>query len=214
VHVPLRSILDLLVVGIVLAAPASGAAQVFGGHIVDYRTRRPSGNLLVEALRTESVVATARTDSAGIFYLQVPAPGLYRLRIGGGTTAPFFTDTMRIASDGFRQGEYRMDSTATRVYYPFEIAKQVAPTPKSPAPRYPAALRDQHIEGEVLARFVVDTTGRAVDSTFLVMRATNPGFVDAVRETVRGAVFLPAELPNGRKVRQYAYVPFQFAINP
>jgi len=71
VHVPLRSILDLLVVGIVLAAPASGAAQVFGGHIVDYRTRRPSGNLLVEALRTESVVATARTDSAGIFYLQV-----------------------------------------------------------------------------------------------------------------------------------------------
>jgi len=199
---------------VALVAPASGAAQVFGGHVVDYGTHRPSGNLLVEALRKTSVVASARTDSAGIFYLQVPAAGVYRLRIGGSTDAPFFTDTMRVASDGFVQGEYRMDSTATRVYYPFEIAKQAAPSPEFHAPRYPAELRDEHIEGEVLARFIVDTAARAVDSTFSVMRATNPGFIEVVHETVREGVFLPAELPNGRKVRQYQFMPFQFVINP
>lgn len=201
-----------LFVAIALVAPASGAAQVFGGHIVDYGTHRPSGNLLVEALRNESVIAARRTDSTGIFYLQVPVPGLYRLRIGGGTDAPFFSDTMRIASDGFRQGEYRMDSTATRVYYPFEIAKQAAPRPGGRAPRYPEALRKRRASGEVLARFVVDTNGRALDSTFTLMRATDPAFADAVRQALPGIVFFPAELPNSRKVRQYVYMPFQFAI--
>jgi protein TonB len=201
-----------LIVGIALA-PSTSAAQVFGGHIVDYGTHRSSAALLVEALHEKSVVATTRTDSVGIFYLDVP-PGLYRLGLGGNTAAPFFTDTMRISTEGFVQGEYRMDSTGSRVYYPFEIAKEAAPTPKFRAPRYPAALRNMSLEGEVLARFVVDTTGRAVDSTFTIMRATNPGFIDAVREAVRDGVFFPAELSNGRKVREYVFMPFQFAINP
>src|SRR4051794_28702365 len=51
-------------------------------------------------------------------------------------------------------------------YFEFQVEKQVAATPGNSAPRYPDMLRSANVEGEVLAQFVVDTTGRAEMNTF------------------------------------------------
>jgi periplasmic protein TonB len=46
-------------------------------------------------------------------------------------------------------------------YFEFQVEKQVQTASGSPQPRYPDMLKSANIEGEVLAQFVVDTTGRA-----------------------------------------------------
>ena len=48
-------------------------------------------------------------------------------------------------------------------YFEFQVEKQVAADPGHRQPRYPDMLRSANVEGEVLAQFVVDTTGRARD---------------------------------------------------
>ena len=67
------------------------------------------------------------------------------------------------------------------------------------------------IEGDVLATFVVDTTGRADPASFKVLRATHQLFERAVRDALPRMRFVPAEV-GGRKVRQLVQQPFSFAI--
>ena len=57
--------------------------------------------------------------------------------------------------------------------------------PGQPAPRYPDMLRSANVEGEVLAQFVVDTTGRADMSTFKVLKSTHDLFTNAVKARSR-----------------------------
>jgi TonB family protein len=80
-----------------------------------------------------------------------------------------------------------------------------------PAPHYPDQLRSLKVEGEVLASFVVDTTGRADMSTFKVIRSSDRLFSDAVRDVLPSYRFLPAEL-RGAKVRQVVTQPFSFNL--
>src|SRR2546430_766139 len=44
-------------------------------------------------------------------------------------------------------------------YFEFQVEKQATPLPSSPQPGYPAMLRAANVAGEVLAQFVVDTSG-------------------------------------------------------
>ena len=79
------------------------------------------------------------------------------------------------------------------------------------APAYPELLRMAGVEGEVLATFVVDTTGRAEPGTLRIVRASRPEFADAVRKSLKHLRLLPAEAV-GRKVRQLVELPFVFSI--
>ena len=80
-----------------------------------------------------------------------------------------------------------------------------------PAPRYPAALRAAAIEGEVLAQYVVDTTGRVEPGSWKVLRATHDGFREAAREAVDAGRFKPARIA-GRPVRQLVQQTIRFTI--
>jgi TonB family protein len=188
------------------------AAQFIGGQVVDYASRQSVSGIRVVALRDTRVVAAANSDSSGNFYLGPLKAGLYRLRIGDQTPAPFLSDTVRVTDDAFVQRQFRVDTTAQRICYEFEVAKPVSGVVGSRAPRYPDELRNQRARGEVLARFVVDTTGRMVDGTFAALPPSDTRFAPAVLDALRAYVFYPAELPNGRKVRQYVHMPFQFEI--
>jgi TonB family protein len=97
----------------------------------------------------------------------------------------------------------------SQTYFDFQVEKRVEPMPNSPAPVYPEALRSVNIEGNVLAQFAVDTTGRADMSTFKVLKETNPMFAAAVRAAVATTTFSPAEV-GGRKVRQLVQMPYHF----
>jgi hypothetical protein len=74
--------------------------------------------------------------------------------------------------------------TAARdsVYFDFQVDKQASTIPGSPGLAYPRQLQAKGVAGEVMAQFVVDTAGYADMTTFKVLRATDPVFVQAVRD--------------------------------
>ena len=96
--------------------------------------------------------------------------------------------------------------------FEFQVEKPVQALPGGSSPRYPDILRQAGVEGEVLAQFVVDTTGRAEMSSYKVLKTTHELFGNAVKNALPSMRFIPAEV-GGRKVRQLVQQPFSFAIS-
>ena len=97
------------------------------------------------------------------------------------------------------------------IYFPDEVDNPAAYDPRSAAPAYPDSLQKAGIEGSVTAQFIVDTTGRAADSSLVILTATHPRFAQSVREALPGMLFRPAEL-TGVKIRQLVQQTFSFRI--
>lgn len=98
-----------------------------------------------------------------------------------------------------------------QTYFDFQVEKPAGTMPGSPGPRYPDILRQGSVEGEVLAQFVVDTTGRVDIASFRVLRSSHALFEQAVRSALPSMRFLPAEV-GGRKVKQLVQQPFVFNL--
>jgi protein TonB len=112
---------------------------------------------------------------------------------------------------GIEGGTGPIGSDAT-TYYAYQVERTAKLDPDSPKPPFPETLRGAGIEGEVMAEFVVDTTGRAEVSSFNVKSSTNPLFTASVRSTLGKMKFLPAEV-GGRKVRELVQLPFSFSLH-
>jgi protein TonB len=92
-----------------------------------------------------------------------------------------------------------------------DVDTAVVRTASSAAPAYPLKLLEQHIQGFVNAQYVVDTTGFADTTTFVVLQATHQDFIVAVRDALPYMRFEPAKI--GRdKVRQLVQQQFSFRI--
>jgi len=78
-------------------------------------------------------------------------------------------------------------------------------------PHYPESLRQAAIDGRVLVRFTVDTTGRIEMNSVTVVASTHELFTRAVRDALPAFRFKPAELA-GHRVRALAEMPFEFQI--
>lgn len=76
-------------------------------------------------------------------------------------------------------------------------------------PVYPDSLFNNLVPGTVVAEFVVDAGGRVNLDTFNVVTATNAGFIDAVRRSLRDQAFIPA-MRKGQQVQQVVQLPFSF----
>jgi protein TonB len=96
-------------------------------------------------------------------------------------------------------------------YFEFQVEKPVVPAPGSTSPRYPDMLRQAGVEGEVLAQFVVDTTGRAESGSLKILKSSHDLFIQSVRNALPQMKFIPAEV-GGRKVKQLVQQPFTFSI--
>ena len=83
--------------------------------------------------------------------------------------------------------------------------------PDSAAPAYPVLMMNKGIEGYAAMRFVVDTTGRIDMGTVELLQATNPEFVQAVRQAMPRMHFRPAKM-GAIAVRQLAEQLFKFEI--
>ena len=103
------------------------------------------------------------------------------------------------------------DFDETRLFSVEDVDTAAVRDPSSDGPRYPEALREKGVQGEVLVEFTVDTTGRADPSTFTVVESTNPLFTDAVREALPLMKFTPA-VAHGRHVRQLVRLPMKFKL--
>ncbi len=97
-------------------------------------------------------------------------------------------------------------------YFDFQVEKPVVAAPGSQGPSYPDMLRSAGIEGQVLAQFVVDTTGKADMTTFKALKSDNDLFTTSVKNALQRMRFLPAEV-GGKKVKQLVQQPFQFSLN-
>jgi protein TonB len=96
--------------------------------------------------------------------------------------------------------------------YPVGLVEKAAvPRPGNPAPIYPAALRSAQIEGSVIARFVVDTSGRAEPASITFADVSHAQFADAVRQSLLRSRYLPAMI-GGRAVRQLVEQRFAFTL--
>ena len=97
-------------------------------------------------------------------------------------------------------------------YFEFQVEKPVVPAPGSTSPRYPDMLRQAGVEGEVLAQFVVDTSGRAEPGSLKILKSSHDLFIQSVKNALPQMKFIPAEV-GGRKVKQLVQQPFTFSIS-
>lgn len=104
------------------------------------------------------------------------------------------------------QPEPKQDSVFTEL----EVDTPVRVT-NSAAPDYPAGLLKENIEGKVVARWVIDTTGRADTSSFELIQATRPEFAAAVKAVLPKMKFQPARIGN-TAVRQMVEQSIAFKI--
>src|SRR5206468_3567756 len=97
-------------------------------------------------------------------------------------------------------------------YFEFQIEKPATPLPNNPAPRYPDVLRASKVQGEVVAQFVVDTSGRVETTTFKVLKSSHDLFTNSVKAALPNMRFRPAEV-GGRKVKQLVQMPFVYSLS-
>lgn len=96
------------------------------------------------------------------------------------------------------------------VYRGDQVDKGIAAI-ATPTPPYPEMLRAAGVEGRVVVRFVVDTTGRIEPASLEIRESTHDLFTRAVRDALPRFRFAPAEA-NGRRVRVLVEMPFEFSL--
>ena len=79
------------------------------------------------------------------------------------------------------------------------------------APEYPLSLRTSGVEGQVLAQFVVNESGRYEPGSLKILESSNPAFTAAVKDALPRMRFSAAQI-GGRKVQQLVQMPFQFHL--
>lgn len=80
-----------------------------------------------------------------------------------------------------------------------------------PPPQYPRILQDAGIEGRVMLEFVIDTMGRAEQTSIKVIESANQGFNRPAMESVGKCVFRPGRV-SGYAVRVLVRMPIVFGI--
>jgi len=95
-------------------------------------------------------------------------------------------------------------------YMEFQVEKPVSKI-GGEAPEYPSNLKDQGVEGSVIAQFVVNESGRYESGTLKILSSSNPAFTAAVKDALPRMRFSAAQI-GGKKVQQLVQMPFQFHI--
>lgn len=101
--------------------------------------------------------------------------------------------------------------TGDSVYSILNVDETAARVEGSAAPVYPAALIEQHVEGVVQARYVIDTTGHTDSTSIEILASSHPGFTQSVRDAIPRMRFTPGKV-GGRPVRQVVEQNFVFHL--
>ena len=102
---------------------------------------------------------------------------------------------------------------AERSYFEFKLTRRAQELPGPSRLRYPDELRAAKVEGEVLAQFVVDETGRVLPGSFKVIKSDHDLFTKAVAAALTDMRFSPAESNDGHRIRQLITQPFTFSLS-
>ena len=99
---------------------------------------------------------------------------------------------------------------ADAVYAEALVEERPALLSAPPVP-YPDLLKQARIQGRVLLRAIVDTTGRIEPNSIEIATSPNPGFDVPAREWILKALFRPARL-HGKAVRVHITQPLDYSI--
>ena len=114
-------------------------------------------------------------------------------------------------SPGTDDGAPSGSGDSGQTFTEFAVDRPVSLRDDSGKPIYPATLRTAGIEGEVVATFVVDTTGRVLPASITILRSANELFTSSVRIALMKARFNPATI-GPRKVAQLVQQSFSFTL--
>lgn len=114
-------------------------------------------------------------------------------------------------ADALSAAEQEGSDGADTVFTIIQVDSVAARLPESAAPRYPPELLEQRVEGQAIVQFVVDTSGRADPTSFIVIVTSHPAFARSVRDALPGMRFSAARI-GATKVRQLVELPFTFNI--
>ncbi len=103
------------------------------------------------------------------------------------------------------------DARPDRIYRVLEVDDEAERDPASGAPIYPEALQRRGVEGWVVVKFVIDTTGVIEPNSFRVVSSTSSDFTRAVVESAPTLRYRPA-IVKGRPVRQETELTFRFRV--
>jgi hypothetical protein len=133
---------------------------------------------------------------------------------GFGNAKPtrFIRDSVARGRDSITAPEAPQTAGPDSVYSVLDVDIAAVRTASSAAPAYPLKLLEKHVQGFVNAQYVVDTTGFADTTSFVVLQSTNSEFTTAVRDVLPYMRFEPARL-GVAKVRQLVQQQFTFKIN-
>lgn len=179
-------------------------------------TSRDAPTLRIERPRAESLTYVAvrptsrqpdRASGETSPRWKYPALPIFQLRdvpgvdvaIERGVNLP--ADDYWATPGGFPSGGEGIGIPAGGIYTDRLVDRPVMARLDNGAPEYPRALRASGVEGDVTARFVVDTTGRVEPTSISITQATHAFFGDAVRRWLSRTRYLPAEA-GGHPVRQ------------
>jgi protein TonB len=95
-------------------------------------------------------------------------------------------------------------------YMEFQVEKAVEKI-GGDAPEYPSSLRESGVEGQVLAQFVLNESGRYESGTLKILSSSNPAFTAAVKDALPRMKFSAAQI-GGKKIQQLVQMPFQFHL--
>ena len=95
--------------------------------------------------------------------------------------------------------------TADDVDVRAELISNSAPT------TYPPSLYAEGVEGDVIAEFVVDSTGKVDPATIGIVSSSHALFAESVRLALRTAAYRPAS-KGGARVSQLVQQPFSFTV--
>jgi TonB family protein len=104
------------------------------------------------------------------------------------------------------------ESPGDEVMTVLEVDTAAVRVEDSAAPPYPPSMLDKRIEGSVAVQYVVDTTGTADTTSFVVLSTTHQDFAKSVRSVLPFMRFRSAVM-NTQKVRQLVQQQFSFKID-
>lgn len=97
------------------------------------------------------------------------------------------------------------------VYSEATVERTVMPWASNPVPIYPSQLRSTGLQGTVVVRFVVDTSGSVEPASIAVLESTHAAFADAVRAWLPRTKYFAADV-GGRHVRQLVQQRVEFTL--
>lgn len=109
-----------------------------------------------------------------------------------------------------RYGRDGTDTTVARLGPETESLLQW--TMSVPGPEYPAELRSQRKGGQVIARFAVDTNGRVVRGTAVILSEPHRGFGRSVCQFLTRAQLRPVPVDGRKRSVTVSASPFEFSF--